>query len=447
MIARHGARARQWLKAHPRALDALLAAGAYAVLLIASVTPTQSPDSGPGFGERPLPAHTALLGALASALLMARRRHPLAVLAATCAITVTDLALSTSSHPPSERHASLAVTVAVALFSLASRSGPVTTRRAGLATLAVVTPAAMLLGQQPWYSSENLGVFAWIALAAALGEALRNGRAVMAAIRERAERAEQTREEEARRRVTEERMRIARELHDVVAHHISLVNVQAGVASHVMDSRPDQAKEALAHIRQASRRALSELQTTVGLLRQRDEPVAPTAPAGGLAVLGELVEGFTRTGMSVTVDVRTGGPLPSAVDLAAYRIVQEALTNVHKHAGPRATALVRVVRAGEAGERLDITVLDNGRAPGTGGPGSEPDSDPASDPDTSGHAEGGHGLVGMRERAAALGGTCEAGRTDGGGFRVRAVLPLDPPRTAAAPRQRNGRCCDTRGSG
>jgi signal transduction histidine kinase len=410
------ARAVQWLRAHPLAFDALLAVCVLAVTLCASVTVARPPDGGPGFGKRDLPAHTLVLTLLACAALALRRRYPMTVLSAVSALGLAELALGTGSHQPEERHSSILIIMVVALFTVAIRTDRPTTWRVGLAAVAVFAPAAMALGAQPWYDSENLGVFAWTALAAASGEAVRSRRAMVDAIRERAERAERTREEEARRRVAEERMRIARELHDVVAHHIALVNVQAGVASHVMDTRPDQAKEALGHIRQASRRALGELQTTVGLLRHRDEPIAPTEPARGLGVLDELVEGFSRTGMTVTVDApAAAGPLPSAVDLAAYRVVQEALTNVHKHAGPKAVARVVIARWGGAGNAvLRITVDDDG---------------PCEDTVTGKGLGSGHGLTGMRERAAALSGTCEAGRKEGGGFRVLVTLPLRAPRS------------------
>lgn len=245
-------------------------------------------------------------------------------------------------------------------------------------------------------------------MAGAAGDAVRSRRAFVDAIRERAERAERTREEEARRRVAEERLRIARDLHDVVAHHIALVNVQAGVAAHVMDKRPDQAKEALAHVREASRSALGELRATVGLLRQSGDPEAPTEPAPGLAVLGELVDKVRRAGLPVEVacaDRLT--PLPAAVDLAAYRVIQEALTNVQKHAGPGAKAEVSVIRVGETAE---VTVLDNGTGRSEGA-GTAADG-------------GGHGLLGMRERVTALGGTLTAGPRYGGGFRVHAILPV-----------------------
>jgi signal transduction histidine kinase len=417
-------RVRQWLTGHPKALDALLAAVVFALVLLASITVSEYPKGPAGIGQRDLPAHTAVLAVVACGALVLRRRFPMQVLGVTVVAAVLDMMLGTASHELVDRHGSLAIAAVVALFTVATRTDRPTTWRVGLVVVSVLTGASMLFGRQPWYVAENLGIFAWSGLAAAAGEAVRNRRAMVDAIRERAERAERTREEEARRRVAEERMRIARELHDVVAHHIAMVNVQAGVASHVMDSRPDQAKEALAHVRAASRQALNELQTTVGLLRQRDEPIAPTTPAPGLGMLEDLVEGFSRAGMRVSVDASgIAGPLSSAVDLAAYRVVQEALTNVHKHAGAKATAEVHIARAGgPATSSLEITVLDDG-------------------PDGAAPAPvgGGHGLTGMRERAEALGGRCAFGPVDGGGFEVRVSLPLDAcGRPAEAAEQRAG---------
>jgi signal transduction histidine kinase len=225
----------------------------------------------------------------------------------------------------------------------------------------------------------------------------------------------------------------------VFAHHIALVNVQAGVASHVMDQRPDQAKEALAHVREASRHALNELQATVGLLRQSGESTAPTEPAPGLGVLDELVEGFTRAGMSVSVSVHSAETvLPSAIDLTAYRVVQEALTNVQKHVGAGAHAEVRIVTGQSA---LEVTVTDDGRGDGGGHAGEEPaegqDGPDAEEPVEAAEsgvaavagdeASGGHGLIGMRERATALHGVCETGPLPNGGFRVHVRLPLQHP--------------------
>ncbi|MFF7727852.1 sensor histidine kinase [Streptomyces sp. NPDC008001] len=388
------ARPHRWLRAHPVAADVLLSAAVYVIVLIGSFAgrgrATDAP--GPGF---------LLLGAVACGALAWRRAAPRTVLGVTSAATLTEIVADRGGPPRTQ----IAMAVVVALYTLASRTGRPAAWRFAVATVALLTCAVMVFGVPPWYSPENLGLFAWTALAGAVGDAVRSRRAYVAAIEERAVRAERTREEEARRRVAEERLRIARELHDVVAHHIALVNVQAGVASHIMDSRPDQAKEALAHVREASRSALSELRATVGLLRQYGDPEAPTEPAPGLGALGRLVDGFARAGLRVSV---TGGPgaLPAAVDLAAYRVVQEALTNVHKHAGPGARAEVTLAREADA---LAVTVLDDG----TGRP-------PATAP------AGGHGLLGMRERVTALGGTCTAApREDGtAGFRVHATLPL-----------------------
>ncbi|MGR8011007.1 sensor histidine kinase [Streptomyces hypolithicus] len=395
-------RSRCWLHAHPLALDAALAFAVLVTIVAGSVAdPHGSPHGGPAFGTRTPGAGSLVLMVFGSAALVLRRRNPMAVLGFTCLVTLVELV---AGDPP----APVAMSAVVALYTVASRTDRPTTWRVGLLTMTGLTAAAMCFGTGPWYSQENLGIFAWTGIGATAGDAVRSRRAFIDAIRERAERAERTREEEARRRVAEERLRIARDLHDVVAHHIALVNVQAGVAAHVMDRRPDQAKEALAHVREASRSALNELRATVGLLRQSGDPEAPTEPAPGLGVLDQLLDSFRRAGLPVEIarpDKVEAAPLPAAVDLAAYRIIQEALTNVQKHAGAHARAEVSVVRVGSSAE---ITVIDNGSTAG------------ASEPETG----GGHGLTGMRERVAALGGTLTAGPRYSGGFRVHAILPL-----------------------
>ncbi|PIM72804.1 two-component sensor histidine kinase [Streptomyces sp. JV178] len=400
-------RTRTWLTAHPLALDAALALGVLTCMLAGSFVDPHTEHPGK-WGTRTPDAVGITLMVLAAATLVARRRAPLPVLAATSALTLTELVTGDPRAP-------VAMAAVIALYTVASTTDRPTTWRVGLLTMTVLTATAMLVGPAPWYDQENIGIFAWTGMAATAGDAVRSRRAFVAAIRERAERAERTREEEARRRVAEERLRIARDLHDVVAHHIALVNVQAGVAAHVMDKRPDQAKEALAHVREASRSALGELRATVGLLRQSGDPEAPTEPAPGLTRLDELVGTFHSAGLAVDV-VRAdeGSTLPAAVDLAAYRVIQEALTNVQKHAGTQAKAEVSVVRVGP---NVEITVLDDG-ARNPGGP-------------DSGGAGGGHGLLGMRERVTALGGTLTTGPRYGGGFRVHAILPLTS-RTARA---------------
>lgn len=389
-------RVRHQLKAHPMALDAVLAVGVLACMVAGSFVDPHGPD-GVTWGIRtPDPLSLVLIGLSAAALVL-RRRAPMTVLALTGTFSVIECVTGDPRAP-------VAMSAVIALYTVASATDRPTTWRVGLLTMTVLTAAAMLGGPLPWYAQENLGIFAWTGIGATAGDAVRSRRAFVQAIQDRAEKAERTREEEARRRVAEERLRIARDLHDVVAHHIALVNVQAGVAAHVMDKRPDQAKEALAHVREASRSALNELRATVGLLRQSGDPEAPTEPAPGLDRLDELVGTFRSAGLQVEVArADAGTTLPAAVGLAAYRVIQEALTNVQKHAGGAAKAEVSVVRVGP---NMEITVLDNGAGAEDSGDG------------------GGHGLLGMRERVTALRGTLTTGPRYGGGFRVHAILPV-----------------------
>jgi len=207
-----------------------------------------------------------------------------------------------------------------------------------------------------------------------------------------------TKAEQRRRQASEERLRIARELHDVIGHHLSLINVQAGVGLHLMDSQPEQARTALSAIKEASAEALREVRSVLATL-DPDEEEAPRAPAPSLARVGELA-----AGLPVGIQVRGAErPLPAEVDRAAYRIVQEALTNVRRHAGPSAAATV-VIEYGES--MLTVQVDDDGI-----GAAAVP-------------SEGGSGLPGMRERAVALGGSFEADPRPDGGFRVRASIPV-----------------------
>ncbi|MER5537252.1 sensor histidine kinase [Streptomyces mirabilis] len=392
------------LRAHPMALDATLATGVLVTMMASSFVDPHG-ENGATWGTHTPNVLSLTLMVLSAAALVFRRRAPRTILATTGAFSAVELVASDPRAP-------VVMSAVVALYTVASATDRPTTWRVGLLTMTVLTACAMLVGPMPWYAQENLAIFAWTGMAAAAGDAVRSRRAFVHAIRERADRAERTRDEEARRRVAEERLRIARDLHDVVAHHIALVNVQAGVAAHVMDKRPDQAKEALAHVREASRSALNELRATVGLLRQSGDPEAPTEPAPGLARLDELADTFRNAGLPVEVArADHGTTLPAAVDLAAYRVIQEALTNVQKHAGREAKAEISVVRVGP---NVEVTVLDNG-------PGQDDGPEEG----------GGHGLLGMRERVTALGGTCTTGPRYGGGFRVHAILPVKN-RTAPA---------------
>jgi signal transduction histidine kinase len=249
----------------------------------------------------------------------------------------------------------------------------------------------------------GLSVLAWGGAAAAVGVAVRSQRAALEAAEARARQAELTREEEAERRVTDERVRIARELHDVVAHHISVINVQAGVARHLMDSSPEQARAALGLVRDASKTVLTEMSAVVGLLRTDDEDV-PTEPAPGLAGLGSLVDSVRRAGLELSAST-TGEPfeLPPISDLTAYRVVQESLTNAVKYGNGTADL---VLGYGSDGVAIEVRNPIGGRPAGQGG---------------------GHGLIGMHERIEAVHGELAAGPGPDGVFTVRARIPRDSP--------------------
>ena len=390
--------ARAWFARHERAGD--IAPG-LVVVVIALVT---SMVVG---GRWHAPEWSGvLLTALACAPLLYRSRRPVAVLAASVALDILHLAVDHST--PLVPAASL-----VAAYSMAARSSQRTAWIAGgLATLAVTLAAALTTGpgQTPWSSLIALDL---VVLATALGAVVRRRQVHLAAVEERAARAERTREEEARRRVADERVRIARELHDVVAHHITLVNAQAGVAHHLLRTDPEAAYEALAHIKETSRTALDELRATVGLLRQTDDQPDSREPLPGLADLDRLVASFRQAGLPVELLGDQQRPrLAPAVDLTAYRIVQEALTNAHKHAPGRPVRLTLDYGA----NALCITVANEGAGTPVHAPGT------------------GHGLIGMRERAATVGGTLSAAPEPRGGFLVRAELPLPPARPTSLPR-------------
>jgi signal transduction histidine kinase len=218
--------------------------------------------------------------------------------------------------------------------------------------------------------------------------------------------------EERRRQASDERLRMARELHDVLAHNISLINVQAGVALHLMDGDPEQARTALTAIKRASKDTLGELRAALGVLRGDGDDAAPRSPTPGLAQLPELIEQVRAAGHPVVTDLADLPELPAPVQLAAFRVVQEALTNVRRHAG---TATATVTMRYDGGE-LTVRVDDDGR---TGaGTGTQHGTEQGA----------GSGIAGMRERATALGGTLHAAHRPDGGFRVEARLPAPAAR-------------------
>jgi MYXO-CTERM domain-containing protein len=367
--------------------DLLLAAGLAVFGVVGSVG-----AAGEQPAARPLdPAAWALLAVAAGALL-ARRRRPALVLGVTAAATVAWLAAGYPYGPMF-----LPLSVAVYTLAAAAPRERLPAVAGCVAGLLVVLVAVGVGDGRVWRWAELPGVLlAWLAL---LGVPLWVG-VVARARRGRAAEAE-------RRRADDERLRVARELHDVVSHSIAMINFRAGVALHVLDRRPEQAREALEAIRQASAGAMQELRATVGVLRRPAGEERSRVAVPGLAQLDELAAGVARSGPPVQVVV-DGEPaeLPPAVDLAAYRVVQESLTNVVRHAGP-ARATVRVAYDADG---VVVEVTDDG----AGGPPSA----------------GGHGIAGMRERVAALGGELRAGPRPHGGFQVWARLPLAVERAA-----------------
>ncbi|WP_345462807.1 sensor histidine kinase [Nocardioides marinquilinus] len=297
--------------------------------------------------------------------------------------------------------------VVLCAYAIAERHG----LRAALVTGALSLPAVVAIlqvfsphGLFDWGTAQNLAL---VPLPLALGVAVHDRRCYTAVLIERAEAAERTREEEAQHRVAEERLRIARDVHDVVAHAMVTINVHAGVGAHLLERDPDQAHERLRTIKNVSGDALTDLRAMLGLLREA-APGEPAPPVQRLADLGDLRENLLAAGVDLTLDVDPAArALPASVDATCFRVVQEALTNTLKHAGPT-SARVRVARGDD---RVVVEVLDDG---------GESGSAPAPLAGTG----AGHGLRGMGERLAALGGTLEAGPRPEGGWRVWASVPL-----------------------
>ncbi|NUT94217.1 MAG: sensor histidine kinase [Saccharothrix sp.] len=322
------------------------------------------------------------LAALVGLPLAVRRRWPLTV----ALVVVTALGLATVLHMTREPYSA----AAFALY-MAAATAPRPRSVAVLVYSLVIGPATIFYAEP---SPDDLGLAIVVAVLLsgswALGHSMRIRRAF----------ADRAAADEAAKAVADERLRIARELHDVVAHSLSLITVKAGIANHVADTRPELAREALAVIETTSRGTLVEMRRLLGVLRSEDSS-AELEPMPGLADLPGLVERAGLAGVPVDLDV-SGGPLPDALGLTVYRIVQESVTNVVKHAAP---ARCRVeVAVGESSVRIAVTDDGPGERVLAGG--------------------GGHGLIGMRERVAVYGGTFAAGPRGGGGFQVRAEVPF-----------------------
>ncbi|MFE7428811.1 sensor histidine kinase [Streptomyces sp. NPDC057545] len=361
-------------------------------------------------------------GLLAAALIVTglstvvalRRRAPEKMLLLAIAMGVAQVLTGVVPGPANFAMLVIVFTVATVGERWASRLALVCSRgAAGLAQLR--WPAET--GQSGWFQQVFVAIVMTVpfVLAWVLGDSMRTRRAYFNQLEERAARLEREREAQSKVAVAAERARIARELHDVVAHNVSVMVVQADGAAYVMDAAPDQAKQALETISSTGRQALAEMRRLLGVLRTGDaEESGEYVPQPDVGQIEDLVEQVRQTGLTVDFKIEgTPRPLPSGVELTAYRIVQEALTNTRKHGGPDAGASVRLVYFDDG---LGLLVEDDGR-----GAAHEMYEDGGAD-------GGGHGMIGMRERVGMVGGTLDAGPRPGGGFRISALLPLKPAR-------------------
>jgi signal transduction histidine kinase len=429
-----------WRSLDRRAVDVVLALALLALMVAELVVRPATEGTAP---TRPIAYVWAV--AIVVPFLLHRRFPRTALLIATVAI----IGYSTAHFVAFPGYAAFAL-----VFVISFHSG----RGAGvLAYFAMTLAVGEAIGLQPqgvvsastWVTCLLALTVAWLA-----GDNLRVRQERWVALQARARRLETEREERARQAVTAERLRIARELHDVVAHSMSVIAVQAGVANHVMDSRPEQARVALATVETNSRAALVEMRRLLGVLRQENEP-ATLAPAPGLADVPRLVDQFRDAGLGVDVEV-TGvrTEVPEGVDLSAFRIVQEGLTNVLRHGGPQAalhiayapTAVRIAIEDDGPGDQTPpeatpsrrtapVSTLGGRIAPdGTPGGRTAPEGAPSGRtlPDRAAGGPG-HGLIGMRERVAIFGGSFTAQPRPGGGFDVVATLPYaEMPVEAAA---------------
>jgi signal transduction histidine kinase len=359
-------------------------------LPVAVVPPIMILDAATSSGAKPITVASVLAAFVGCLPLVVWRRVPFAAMFPL--VTAGIILVLWQLHPPN----TVVIIPMIALFELAL-SGD---RRRSL-WMAVATVPCVFISCVPFRGSENLASLvirnlALCVLAIAAGDVVRSRKLS-------AERAVEVLEQETLRRVGEERLTIAREIHDVVAHAMTAINVQAGVAAHLLERDPRQAYDALRNIKRTSGAALSDLRATLEVLRDPSQ-TAPLGPPAGLDDVVELTGGLRAAGVSVEIDVEAAADVPAAVQSAGYRIVQEALTNVARHADGASNACVRVRRVPGA---VTIEVVDDGAASST-----------------TANAVTGNGVRGMRERAAALGGTLEAAPVESGGWRVRARLPV-----------------------
>ncbi|MFJ9541861.1 sensor histidine kinase [Streptomyces sp. NPDC101225] len=396
-------RVYDFLRRHPTGVD-----GFWAVFLFGiSVVGAAAHQESRGTESLALIIPIAFLLSLVIAL---RRRMPEKMLLLTIGLGVAQVALDVETTVADFAMLVIVYTVAATGARWASRAALGT----GL--------CAALVAQLRWPNEHsgalgNLAIVVFqtvpFALAWVLGDSIRTRRAYFAQLEERAARLEKEREAQAKVAVAAERARIARELHDVVAHNVSVMVVQADGAAYVLDAAPDQAKKALETISSTGRQALAEMRRLLGVLRTGEHKEAGEyVPQPDVEQIDELIEQCRTSGLPVDFKVEgTPRPLPSGVELTAYRIVQEALTNTRKHGGPNTGASVRLVYFDDG---LGLLVEDDGKGA------------PHELYEEGGFDGQGHGLIGMRERVGMVGGTLDAGPRPGGGFRISALLPLKP---------------------
>ncbi|OEJ25727.1 two-component sensor histidine kinase [Streptomyces agglomeratus] len=393
-----------FIRRHPTSVDSFWAVMLFGFSLLWAVQASMGTE--PRIAAFPIITLLCLVVAL-------RRRAPQKMLLLAILMGVAQLVCNVEVNPADWA-------MLVIIYTVAASDGPRWVSRVALVGGLAAAPIAQLRWPSPQGDNTVLAsVFFTIvmalpfALAWVLGDSMRTRRAYFAELEERAARLEKEREAQSKVAVAAERARIARELHDVVAHNVSVMVVQADGAAYVMDASPAQARQALETISTTGRQALAEMRRLLGVLRTGEhQESGEYVPQPDVQQIEDLVEHVRTAGLTVDFKVEgTPRPLPSGVELTAYRIVQEALTNTRKHGGPDVGASVRLVYFDDG---LGLLVEDDGR-----GAAHELYED--------GGADGqGHGLIGMRERVGMVGGTLDAGPRPGGGFRISALLPLKP---------------------
>ncbi|MFJ8636121.1 sensor histidine kinase [Streptomyces sp. NPDC093568] len=396
-----------FIRRHPTWVDGFWAVFLLGISVVAVTVRDEGGQNSPGSDSEAAIVVVVVLLCLVIAL---RRRMPEKMLLLAIGVGIAQLVLNVATTPANFAFLVITYTVAATGARWASRLA--------LGVGLCAAPLAQL--RWPEEESSVLGNVALVifmtvpfALAWVLGDSIRTRRAYYEQLEERATRLEKEREAQSKVAVAAERARIARELHDVVAHNVSVMVVQADGAAYVLDSAPDQAKKALETISSTGRQALAEMRRLLGVLRTGEhQETGEYVPQPDVEQIDDLIQQCRTSGLPVDFKVEGNPrPLPSGVELTAYRIVQEALTNTRKHGGPNAGASVRLVYFDDG---LGLLVEDDGK----GAP-HELYED--------GGADGrGHGLIGMRERVGMVGGTLDAGPRPGGGFRISALLPLKP---------------------